>query len=367
MKEKIGSKILNILASSSGFFPGPMIARRLKIARSAISKWIKEYRMLGCIIDSRPGQGYRLVSVPDRLVPLFITMGLKTKIIGRQVFFYPTIDSTNTQAKVIAGQGIHDGALVITDYQTHGQGRLKRQWVSPPKKNLLFSVIVYPFVAFSKVFLMTVVASLAVCKSLNSLFNIKAGIKWPNDVYVNNRKICGVLTEVSLDQKRVKWVVVGIGLNVNNDPSLDPVLGNIATSIKRETGRAQKRLPILRKIIEEMDILYKCFLSGDIKSLRNEWLSCSIILGKKVTVFSGGLQETGIAETIDKDGALILLTPDEKKKKIVAGDVSLRIQETGSETRSQKTGDRCRGTACCARKRRAQNTAPSRQKPGVRN
>ena len=327
MREEIGSKILNLLASFSGFFSGSIIARELKISRAAIAKRIKEFRTLGCKIDSCVGQGYRLVSLPDKLLPVFITMGLKTTIIGRQVFFYPKIDSTNSQAKAIAGQGIHDGALVITDYQTQGQGRLKRQWVSPPQKNLLLSVVFCPLVAPSKFFQMTLFASLAICKSLNALFKIKAGIKWPNDVYVNNRKICGVLTDVSLDRKRVKWVVVGIGLNVNAEPSLEPELGILATSIKRETGRAQKRPPILKRILEEMDCLYKRFLSGEITNLRDEWLSYSIILGKKVTIFSDRLQETGIAETIDEDGVLILLTPDGERKKIVAGDVSLRIQE----------------------------------------
>ena len=326
MREKIGSKILNLLASSSGFLPGPVIGRKLKISRTAIAKRIKGFRTLGCKIDSCLGQGYRLVSVPDNLVPLFIKIGLKTTIIGREVFFYPKVDSTNSQAKVIADQGVHDGALVITDYQTQGQGRLKRQWVSPPKKNLLFSVIFYPLVAPSKVFQMTLFASLAICKSLNTFFKINAGIKWPNDVYVNNRKICGVLTDVSIDQKRVKWVVVGIGLNVNADPSFAAELGSLTTAIKRETGKAQKRLPILKRILEEMDLLYKRFLSGDSTHIRDEWISYSIILGKKVNIFSDELQETGIAETIDEDGALILLTPDGERKKIIAGDVSLRIQ-----------------------------------------
>ncbi|WAC07406.1 MAG: biotin--[acetyl-CoA-carboxylase] ligase [Thermodesulfobacteriota bacterium] len=335
MKKEIGSKILNFLASSSGFHSGSMIARKLKISRTAISEKIRKFRTLGCKIESRPGQGYRLVSVPDKLLPPFITIGLKTTIIGRQVFFYPKIDSTNAQAKEIAVHGVPDGTLVIADYQTQGQGRLKRQWVSPPKKNLLFSVVFYPSVAPSKVFQMTFFASLAVCKTLNTLFKIKAGIKWPNDVYVNHRKICGALTDVSLDQKRVKWVVVGIGLNVNADLSLDPELCNLATSIKRETGRVQKRLPILKRILEEMDCLYKCFLSGETKRIRDEWLSYSIILGKKVTIFSDGRPETGIAETIDGDGALILLAPDGKREKIVAGDVSLRIQET--EDRSQES------------------------------
>ncbi|HJX32055.1 MAG TPA: hypothetical protein VJ624_09440, partial [Thermodesulfobacteriota bacterium] len=117
-----------------------------------------------------------------------------------------------------------------------------------------------------------------------------------------------------------------------------PELGSLATSIKRETGKAQNRLPILKRILEEMDRLYKCFLSGETKRIRDEWLFYSIILGEKVNIFSDGLQETGIAETIDEDGALILLTPDGERKKIVAGDVSLRIQETG--VRRQKSEER---------------------------
>lgn len=338
MKQQMASNILTLLSSSSGFFSGVMIARKFNVSRSAVLKMIKELRAAGCVIDSRPGQGYRLASAPDRLDPLFIAMGLKTTVIGRRILYYPEIDSTNTEAKKIAAGGVPDGTLVIADYQLQGQGRLKRQWLSPPKKNLLMSVILYPQVAPSKVFQMTLFSSLAVCKSLKALYNINAGIKWPNDVYVNNRKMCGVLTEVSFDKQRVKWAVVGIGLNVNVDFSNDLELCHIATSVKQETGKAQKRLPLLKKILEEMDLLYKRFLAGEARPIRDEWLSHSVVIGKKVTVFSDGYHETGTAETIDEDGALMLRTSDGKIKKIVAGDVSLRMQKAGD--RSQKSGDR---------------------------
>ena len=326
MNDKSDSKILKILFSAPGFLSGSIIAQKLKITRAAIRQGIQRLRSLGCKISSRSFHGYRLVSTPDKLLPVFVKLGLKTTIIAREVFFYPKIESTNRQAKAMVSQGVKDGALFVTDYQTHGRGRLKRQWISPPKKNLLFSLLFYPSLPPAKVFQMTLCASLAVCKSLITLYNIKAGIKWPNDVYVNNRKICGILTEASANQKKLKCVVVGIGLNVNSDSSSIPELRKIATSIKKETGKTQRRLSILKQILEEIDSLYKRLLSGEINHIRGEWVSYSIILGKKVNVLIDGFQETGIAETIDEDGALILLVPDGERKKIVAGDVSLRIQ-----------------------------------------
>jgi len=208
MTEETDTAILNLLSSSPGFLSGQMIACKLKLSRTAIWKRINKLREAGCHITSSRNRGYRLISTPDRLTPPLVKGGLKTSIIARQVFYYPEVDSTNLRAKLIAARGVSDGTLILTEYQTRGKGRLKRKWLSPPGKNLLFSVIFYPSVPPHKVFQLTWLTALSVCKSLISTAKVEAGIKWPNDIYVNNRKICGVLTEFSADPDRVNWAVV---------------------------------------------------------------------------------------------------------------------------------------------------------------
>ncbi|MCX8012272.1 MAG: biotin--[acetyl-CoA-carboxylase] ligase [Desulfobacterota bacterium] len=249
----------------------------------------------------------------------------KTSIIGREILFYTKVDSTNRLAKMIANQNTLEGTVIVADYQTQGEGRKKRKWISPPKKNLLFSVILFPQIWVAEVFQITLLASFAVCKTLIQLFNLNAQIKWPNDIYVNRRKICGILAEIAAEGKKAKWVIVGIGVNVNVDFSDEGELNNIATSVKMETGRTQNRRMILRRIIEEMDRLYQLFLNGNFFLIREEWLKHSLIIGKTVRVFSDNFEETGFAETIDETGALIILTSEGKRKKIVAGEVSLRL------------------------------------------
>jgi BirA family biotin operon repressor/biotin-[acetyl-CoA-carboxylase] ligase len=326
MIEETDTAILELLASSPGYLSGQMIARKLKLSRTAVWKRITKLREVGCRIPSGRNRGYRLVSTPDKLLPPFIKVGLNTSRIAREIYYYPQVDSTNLKAKSIATQGVSDGTLVLTEHQTQGQGRLDRTWVSPPGKNLLFSLAFYPSVPPTKAFQLTLLASLSVCKSLIAVSKIKAGIKWPNDIYVNNRKVCGILTEFSASTDRINWAVVGIGVNVNYDPSSDTELATIATSIKKERGRSQRRIDLLRSILEEMDRLYSRFLEGNMHSVREEWLGHSIILGKPVVITADNYREEGIAETIDENGALILRTGDGERKRIIYGDLSLRIK-----------------------------------------
>jgi BirA family transcriptional regulator, biotin operon repressor / biotin---[acetyl-CoA-carboxylase] ligase len=326
MTVQADTAILNLLASSSGYLSGQAIARHLALSRTAVWKRVNYLKKIGCTFDSSSNRGYRLLSTPDKPLPPLVQMGLQTARIGREVFFYQEVDSTNLKAKELATQGVPDGSVVIAEYQSRGQGRLQRKWLSPAGKNLLFTIIFYPPSPPPKVFQLTLLASLAVCKSIINQTGLAAGIKWPNDVYVGNRKICGVLTEFTPQGEGVKWAVVGIGLNVNFDPAANEEVSAIATSIRNELGRPQHRLYVLKSILEEMDRLYTHFLSGTMAPVREEWLAHSVILGKPVTITSYDHQEDGIAESIDEDGALILLTPKGAKKKIVFGDLSLRVK-----------------------------------------
>ncbi len=326
MTADIDDTILNLLASSPSHLSGQTIAGKLQCSRTAVWKKINKLREAGCRISSSRNRGYRLDSVPDRLFPGLVSMGLKTKTVGRNLVYVPRVDSTNKQARQLATQGVADGTVVLSEFQTHGQGRLRRRWLSPFGKNLLFSIIFYPPVPPTEVFYFTLFASLAVCRSLTNWVQVNAGIKWPNDIYVNRRKICGVLTEFTAHQDRVSWAVVGIGLNVNAHPSGDPQIREMATCLRRETGTRQRRIPLLQSILEEIDCLYHRFLQGESDAIRAEWLEHSFIIGKPVIVTADNVKEGGIAESIDEHGALMLRMESGDLKRIVYGDVSLRIR-----------------------------------------
>ena len=326
MTADIDSAILKLLASSQTYLSGQSIARELNLSRTAVWKRINKLREAGCRILSGRNRGYRLASTPDRLLPALVKLGLNTKIVGRNIVYFPRTDSTNKQAKELATRGTMDGTVVCSEYQTSGQGRLNRSWLSPFGENLLFSIIFYPPVPPTAVFNFTLFSSLAVCTSLMGLAHLQAGIKWPNDIYVRNRKICGVLTEFSAHQDRVTWAVVGIGLNVNVDFSDGAHLSEIATSVKRETGGSTRRIPLLHSILETVDRLYHRFLEGEGAVIREEWLTHSIIIGKPVIITADGVREEGIAESIDESGALMLRASDGELKRIVYGDLSLRLK-----------------------------------------
>ena len=320
------SALLDLLSSSS-YVSGQAIARELHLSRTAVWKRINRLRDAGFLISSRRNRGYRIDSTPDRLLPALVSQDLTTKTVGRNLVYLPRIDSTNRLAKDLAVQGIENGSLVLTEHQSHGQGRLKRTWISPYGKNLLFSIIFYPPVPPVDVFSFTLFTSLAVTKALREETGIEAGIKWPNDIYVRNRKICGVLTEFSAHQDRVNWAVVGVGININVDPSNDPTIRDIATSVRRETGKSLRRVPLLQRIVREIDEYYERFLCGEGPAIRAEWITHSIIIGKSVIIMADEEKEQGIAHSIDEHGALMLETEQGHLKRIVYGDLSLRMKK----------------------------------------
>lgn len=321
------SAILDILSTSS-YISGQAIARELKLSRTAVWKRINRLRDAGFRISSCRNRGYRLDSTPDRLLPPLVLQNLATTTVPGKVVYVPRIDSTNRLAKNLAIEGVENGTVVLTEHQSNGQGRLNRTWVSPFGKNVLFSIVFYPPVPPVEVFNFTLFTSLAVTKALREQTGIDAGIKWPNDVYVNGRKLGGVLTEFSAHQDRVNWAVVGVGININDDPTSNADLKEIATSVRRETGKTMRRVPLLQSILREIDVLYQRFLDGQGQAIRDEWIAHSIIIGKPVVIMADEDIEHGIAESIDEHGALMLKTNEGEVKRIVYGDLSLRMADS---------------------------------------
>ncbi|HEY55605.1 MAG TPA: biotin--[acetyl-CoA-carboxylase] ligase [Dehalococcoidia bacterium] len=257
--------------------------------------------------------------IENSLSPAAITDNLETSFIGRKIIYYPSLPSTNDVAKLKAREGAPEGSVVLAEEQTAGRGRIKRTWLSP-RGSIALSIILRP--GPDELSSLIMVASLATVHCIEKVSGLKAQIKWPNDVLINDKKVCGILIESDVKGSSVDYAVIGIGINVNLKLSSFPEITPTATSLSHELGRDVSRLDIIRCLLVETERLYLALPSGD--SVYQEWRDRLVTLGKKVQVSSGESTYHGIAESVASDGSLLLRQPDGGLTKIVAGDVTLR-------------------------------------------
>jgi BirA family transcriptional regulator, biotin operon repressor / biotin---[acetyl-CoA-carboxylase] ligase len=262
----------------------------------------------------------------EKINPAKIKNGLKNVSIGRKIVYFKKTDSTNKEAKKLADKGAGEGTLVVAEEQLKGRGRLNRSWISSPYENILMSIVFRPALPPSKIFPLTMITSIAVVKAIKKTTGLKTKIKWPNDIYYNNNKLAGILTELNANRNKINYAIVGIGLNVNFDTDKYPEIKEIATSLCKETGKTISRNKLLQTILIEIEKEYNSLKKGKINGIRKEWNKYSLVTGKPVIVFSEGYSEEGIAESIAEDGSLILMKSDGEKKNILCGDVSLRLK-----------------------------------------
>jgi len=255
----------------------------------------------------------------DILSPAAITNNLGTRFIGQRVIYYPSLTSTMEVAKREAQQGAAEGTTIVADEQTAGRGRMKRAWLSP-EGSIALSVILYPSVAHLPSLVM--LASLAVVHSIEAVTGLEAQIKWPNDVLIKGKKVCGILIESEVRRNMVNYAIVGLGLNVNLRLTDFPDILPIATSLSDELERKVSRLELIRQLLVEMERLYPALPTGE--SIYVEWRDRLVTLGQKVNVTWGETSYEGIAELVARDGSLMLRRSDGSLTRILAGDVTLR-------------------------------------------
>ncbi len=262
------------------------------------------------------------MSAEKRLTTEAITRGLSTGLIGRRVLVYPRLGSTNEEAKRLAEAGEPEGTLVVADEQTAGRGRLQRTWWAPPGTALLMSLIFRPDLAPPQAQRLTMLCSLAVCDAIAGMTRLAPAVKWPNDVLLGERKVCGILTELGIEGTRLAYAVVGMGINVNVDFSEAGGLAYTATSLAQELGYEVSRLELLRAILGGIEERYARLRAGE--SPHAEWAARLVTLGQRVVVTTPGGQLSGVAEGVDADGALLLRDESGALRRILAGDVTLR-------------------------------------------
>lgn len=301
------------------------ISERLKVSKTVICKYIDILKEEGYDIESVPRRGYRLLSVPDVLTYEEISDYLNTEYIGREIIYIDSINSTNVKAKELAGSNGIEGTVIIAEEQTQGRGRLGRSWVSPKKKGIWMSIILRPKIEPQDAVKITQVAAAAVWKAINHI-GINAKIKWPNDIVINSKKVCGILTEMSGELNRLNYVVVGIGVNVNTDIDGFPEeIRHMATSLMIETGNMINRKKLTALILNYFEELYDELTKDG--SFINSIKICkenSVLIGKIVKITIRGEEQEVKVLDINEEGELIVQDKEGNISRVVSGEVSVR-------------------------------------------
>lgn len=319
------SQILNLLKKSRDkFLSGEDLAEKLNVSRTAIWKHIKALRDSGYDIESVPRNGYRLLNSPDLLSAEEIQLSLPTKILGKHIKYFTSTDSTNNQAKKLAMQGAADGTIVVSEEQNGGRGRLSRSFFSPKYEGIWFSVILRPKFLPQEAPKCTLMAAVAIAKAIREVTGLDIGIKWPNDILYDNKKLVGILTEMNAEMDCINYIVIGMGINVNIPYAEIPDdIKDKATSLSEITGKQISRIELLNKILYNLEQLYLTAQEQGFKSILNEWRKYSVTLNQHIKVIGPDETYTGIAMDIDDEGAL-LVNRNGKINRVLAGDVSIR-------------------------------------------
>jgi len=331
-------KILELLKERSpSYLSGEEMAHLFSVSRTSIWKNIQALQSDGYLIDRSPRLGYRLVEVPDLLLPAEIGRELHTKIIASSeelIHHFRQIDSTNNALKNLAEKGAPEGTVVVAEEQTGGRGRLGRSWSSPFGKGIWMSVLLKPPLAPQDTPLFTLLAAAAVVKGiLVNLPDLPVGIKWPNDLLIKNRKVCGILTELKAEADLLHYLVIGIGININlREEDFPAEIKNTATSLYLENNNQEvSRQKLTGSILQEMDNSYLDYLNNGPGMVISKWKKYNITLGKNVTIKTIRGSFSGKAADLDSDGALIVEEEKGIKKRFQAGEVALEKFTGGTD------------------------------------
>ena len=317
MDDKI---LIALKTNQPSYTSGEELSRLLKISRSAVWKHIENLRHEGYQILAIPHLGYKLTALPDKLSTVELSYKLNTKVIGWAIHSYNQTASTNDLAYRLAQDKAAEGTCVLAESQDKGRGRLGRKWESPKGTGIYLSVILRPKIVPQEAPQITLMASLATAMAIRQITSLEALIRWPNDILINRRKVCGILTEMNAEMDNIKFLILGIGLNVNTPKSTLP---RQASSLKEEAGQEVSRLEIAQALLRQLDFYYHLFKKDGFKRIREEWCNLTYMLGSRVKVTCQNKKIEGLVQDIDKGGAMVVRLDNGFQEKILSGDVVL--------------------------------------------
>lgn len=323
---KTDERILKILTSNPAKpFSGESLAHELKITRAAVWKRIRGLRDIGFKITGSPAKGYLLEGMEDLIKPELISKKIRTRFVGHNLIYKPITGSTNNDAFALAKEEAPEGTCVIADVQTMGRGRLGRSWAAPAGSSILTSIVLRPAVAPQAATILTLAAGVAAAIAVKRVTDLEPWIKWPNDIFIEKRKLAGILTEMHAELDVVHFVVVGIGINVNIDRKEFPEeIRKIAASLSSESGRKINRNQLIATLYYEIEHAYRRFLDQGKKAIIEQWEEIAKVRGRKVKAsVIDGRKISGVALGLDHDGALMIEDRLGKTRHITAGDVEV--------------------------------------------
>lgn len=317
------TEILKVLRKTDQYISGQEICNQLGVSRTAIWKVINQLKEEGYTIEAISKKGYHIIDCPDVITEQEIQSIVDTQYIGRKVKYYEEVDSTNTQAKRLAEEADTDGLLVITEVQTAGKGRRGKAWESPKGSGIWMSLILKPELEPIHASGLTLVAALAVANAIRKITKLDAYIKWPNDIVINGKKVCGILTEMSSEMDYINHIVIGIGINVNTEHFHESIK-DIATSLYLEYKNKVKRSVLVCEILKQFELYYEMYLeTKNLSLLIEQYNQLLVNIGKEVVVIEAQSQFQGTALGVNESGELIVQVNDTIKR-IVSGEVSVR-------------------------------------------
>ena len=318
------TKILTLLRNSQDYISGQELCDAMGVSRTAIWKVMNQLKEEGYEIVAIQNKGYKLVSYPDVLSASEIGSRLKGKWTGSEIHFFQETGSTNNDAKKMAEEGCKNGTLIVANRQLAGRGRRGRTWESPADTSVYMTLVLRPTFPPDKASMLTLVMALSATKALEEITGLLVKIKWPNDIIINNKKICGILTEMNAEPDFIHYVVIGMGTNVNMN-SFPEELADKASSLKIETGRTVNRTQVIAKVMEYFEEVYESFLQTlDLTLLMEEYNAHLANKDARVKVLDPKEEFEGIARGINEFGELIVEKENGEITLVFAGEVSVR-------------------------------------------
>ncbi len=323
MRTDTKEKIIKALKHSEGhFISGAQLAQELRISRTAVWKQIGTLLQEGYHIEAVPKKGYRLLHIPDLLLAAEVKEGLNTKTFGRAVHFHQQLKSTQETAKNLALKGAPEGTVVVAEYQEAGRGRRGRSWFGQPGKGILFSLILRPALPPQKAAVITLMAGVGAARGIQAAYPIRCRLKWPNDLLIGEKKLGGILTEMSSEADQIHYLVLGIGLNANLEAeSFPPEISGQATSLLMELGQKVDRVLLFRRVLEELETEYQLLLNQGPSAVIEHWRGLSGTIGKEVEIQNPEGTLRGRTKDVDEEGALLLEQAGGQVLRITTGDV----------------------------------------------
>jgi len=322
LDRELGGLVRLLAENATVVVSGARIAREFGVSRTTVWRWITALRRLGVKVKGRAATGYFLEAVPDVLLPEILLGGLRGSLFGKRLIHFFRTDSTNRVALELGQAGEPEGAVVVAEEQTAGRGRAGRSWASERGTGIYVTVLLRPRIAPVQAPLLTMMAGISARAAVAAITGLAVDLKWPNDLMIGGRKIGGILTEMHAEPTAVRFVIVGIGLNVNQE-KFPAELGGAATSLRLESGKRQSRVEILTRLLREFEGDYSRFVREGSASVVEKFIEVSsYVRGKRVKVTTGAETFTGVTAGLTAEGLLRVERGDGEIFTVIAGDVT---------------------------------------------